>query len=68
MCNVTHVSMPDKVSEAPKELYGFIYDIPRDSELTNADLVRIFKDFHIDCQVQIKRDENKPFYSARVKF
>lgn len=39
MNNVTHVSMRDRVSEAPKELYGFIYDIPKDSGLMNADLV-----------------------------
>ena len=68
MANVTHVSLRDASSDAPKELFGFIYDIPKDSNLTNSDLVQIFKDFHIDCQIQIKRDEKKPFYSARVKF
>ena len=66
--NIANISMRDRVSEAPKELYGFIYDIPKDSQLSNIDLVQIFKDFHIDCQVQIKRDEKRPFYSARVKF
>ena len=54
--NVTHVSLRDKIDEAPKELFGFIYDIPKDAELSNLDLVQIFKDFHIECQVQIKRD------------
>ena len=68
MANVTHVSLRDKMSEAPKELFGFIYDIPKDSGVTSADLVQVFKDFHIDCQVQLKRDETKPFFSARVKF
>lgn len=68
MANVTHVSLRDKGSEAPKELFGFIYDIPKDSGITNADLVKIFQDLHISCQIQVKRDEKKPFYSARVKF
>ena len=68
MANVTHVSLRDRVSEAPKELYGFIYDIPKDAGVTNADMVALFKEFHIDCMVQIKRDEKKPMYSARVKF
>ena len=47
MAHVTHVSLRDKINEAPKELFGFIYDIPKDAGLTNADLVQIFKDFHI---------------------
>ena len=68
MANITHISLRDRGAEAPKELYGFIYDIPKDSGVTNADLVKIFKDHHIDCQVQVKREESKPFYSAIVKF
>ena len=51
MANVTHVSLRDKASEAPKELFGFIYDIPKDSGVKNADLVKIFRDLHIECQI-----------------
>ena len=66
--NLTHLSMRDRGCEAPRELFGFIYDIPKSLSLTNADLTKVFKDMHIDCQVQIKRDEKKPFFTARVKF
>ena len=62
-----HLSIRDR-SEAHKELFGFIYDIPKDAGLTNDDMVAIFREKHIDCQVQIKRDENRPFFSGRVKF
>ena len=68
MANRTHLSLRDMGDEAPKELYGFIYDIPKNVPLTNAALTQIFKDYHIECLVQIKRDEKKPMYSARVKF
>lgn len=51
MANATHMSLRDRGSEAPKELFGFIYEIPKDAGLSNADLVQIFKEFHIDCQV-----------------
>ena len=50
--NVSHISLRDRGQEAPKELYGFIYDIPKDAGLTNDDLMGIFRDdFHLDCQI-----------------
>ena len=66
--STSHISVRDAEEHTPKELYGFIYDIPRDADLTNKQLTEIFKQHHIDCQIQIKRDDKKQFYSGRVKF
>ena len=66
--NTLHMSLRDQASETPCELYGYIYEIPKDSGVTNDDMVQIFKDHHFDCQVQVKRDDKRPSYSARVKF
>lgn len=63
-----NLSVRSEASSCPKELYGFVYDIPKDAQLTNAQLTEIFREQHIQCQTQICRDEKKPFYSARVKF
>ena len=38
VANRTHLSLRDMGDEAPKELYGFIYDIPKNVPLTNAAL------------------------------
>jgi len=63
-----NLSVRSEASNCPKELYGFVYDIPKDSKLTNVELTQIFLDQHIQCQAQISRDESKPFYMARIKF
>ena len=47
--NITHISLRDRGCEAPRELLGFIYDIPKSMSLTNAGLTKVFKDLHIDC-------------------
>jgi len=63
-----NMSVRSEASSCPKELYGFVYDIPKDAQLTNSGLTQIFRDQHIQCQCQINRDDSKPFFTARVKF
>ena len=68
LSDVSRLSMRDHEDTAPPELYGFVYDIPKDANLTNKLLTEIFKDHHIECNAQIQRNEKKPFYTAKVKF
>ena len=68
LSDVSRLSLRDQEDTAPPELYGFVYDIPKDANLTNKLLTEIFKEHHVDCQAQIQRNEKKPFYTAKVKF
>ena len=68
MSDVSRLSLRGLDDVAPPELYGYVYDIPKDAGLTNKDLTEIFKENHIECIAQIQRNENKPFFTAKVKF
>ena len=49
LSDVSRLSLRDQEDATPPELYGFVYDIPKDANLTNKDLTEIFKEHHIDC-------------------
>lgn len=59
-------SLKSDSDQAPLQLFGYLYDIPKHT--TAADLKLVFTAQHIDCNVQIKREPKKPFDTAMVKF
>jgi len=62
----SQLSLKSVTDTAPLQLFGYLYDVPKDTKA--IDLKQPFIDNHIDCNVQIKREKLKPFDSAMVKF
>lgn len=60
------LSIKSDADPAPMQLFGYLYDIPKETKA--ADLKQVFSEQHIDCNVQIKREPKKPFDTAMVKF
>lgn len=59
-------SLRSAADPAPPQLFGYLYDVPKDTKV--AELKQVFCDNYIDCHIQIKREPAKPFDSAMVKF
>ena len=55
-------------SKSSKNIFGFIYDIPKNDSITSSDLTSLFEENDLKGRVQMISDDNKPFFTARVKF
>ena len=63
----SYLSLKSTSDLTPLELFGYLYDVPKDAKA--QDLKQVFLDNHINCEIQIKRSNGtKPFDSAMVKF
>lgn len=59
-------SLSSQADQAPPQLFGYLYDVPKDTTVT--ELKQVFTSMYLDCHVQIKKDSKKPYNSAMVKF
>jgi len=47
----SHLSLKSTSDLAPAELFGHLYDIPKNTK--KEDLLQVFEDNHIKCEIQI---------------
>lgn len=55
-------------TKTDKVKIGFIYDIPKTDSITSQQIKEIFESENLEVRIQLIKNDNKPFFTARVKF